>query len=101
VLGMPGTGKTSTIACMVYALVQAGKSVLVTSYTHNAVDHVLIKLIEMQLDFIRLGETDKVHPSLVPYTAKTAMKHLKTVDQLASFYEKTPVVGTTCLGVKQ
>lgn len=98
---MPGTGKTSTIACMVYALVQSGKSVLVTSYTHNAVDHILIKLIEMGLNFIRLGDADKIHPRLLPYTAKTVIKTLKTVDQLASFYEKTSIVGTTCLGVKQ
>ena len=37
VLGMPGTGKTTTIAHIIRALVAQGKSVLLTSYTHNAV----------------------------------------------------------------
>lgn len=35
VLGMPGAGKTTTILSMVRALVAAGKSVLLTSYTNR------------------------------------------------------------------
>ena len=35
VLGMPGAGKTTTIVAMVQALVAAGKSVLLTSYTNR------------------------------------------------------------------
>jgi DNA replication ATP-dependent helicase Dna2 len=34
---MPGTGKTTTIAHVVRALVSYGKSVLLTAYTHTAV----------------------------------------------------------------
>ena len=44
VLGMPGTGKTTTIAFLVRILVSLGKSVLLTSYTHSAVDNILLKL---------------------------------------------------------
>ena len=43
-LGMPGTGKTATIAFLVRCLVTLGKSVLVTAYTHSAVDSVLLKV---------------------------------------------------------
>lgn len=46
VLGMPGTGKTTTIACLVQILVARGYSVLLTSFTNSAVDNVLLKLIE-------------------------------------------------------
>jgi DNA replication ATP-dependent helicase Dna2 len=97
---MPGTGKTSTIAYIVYALVQSGKSVLLTSYTHTAVDNILVKLVEMNVDFVRLGGSDKAHPSLLSYTAKSH-DHFTTVDQLALFYENKPVIGTTCLSIKQ
>ena len=45
VLGMPGTGKTTTIACLVRVLVVRGYSVLLTSFTNSAVDNVLLKLI--------------------------------------------------------
>ena len=45
VLGMPGTGKTTTIACLVQVLVVRGYNVLLTSFTNSAVDNVLLKLI--------------------------------------------------------
>ncbi len=47
VLGMPGTGKTTTIACLVRALVTRGNTILLTSYTHSAVDNILLKLKEV------------------------------------------------------
>ncbi len=44
ILGMPGTGKTSTIVHAVNALLARGASVLLTSYTNSAVDNILLKL---------------------------------------------------------
>lgn len=41
---MPGTGKTTTIACIISELAKAGKSILLASYTNIAVDNVLVKL---------------------------------------------------------
>lgn len=61
ILGMPGTGKTTVVAAIIKALVCLGKSVLLTSYTHSAVDTILLKLKD-QKDFgiLRLGNIDKV-----------------------------------------
>lgn len=61
ILGMPGTGKTTVIAALVKALVDLGKTVFLTSYTHSAVDNVLLKLKE-DADFgiLRIGNPDKV-----------------------------------------
>lgn len=44
ILGMPGTGKTSTMVHAVKALLLRGASILLTSYTNSAVDNLLIKL---------------------------------------------------------
>jgi DNA replication ATP-dependent helicase Dna2 len=60
VLGMPGTGKTTTIAEIIVALVNRGKSVLLTSYTHSAVDTILMKLVNTEHKMLRLGNVDKV-----------------------------------------
>lgn len=60
ILGMPGTGKTTTIAEIIKALVQRGKSVLLTSYTHSAVDTILMKLLNADFGMLRLGNIDKV-----------------------------------------
>ena len=58
---MPGTGKTFTISQIIKELVRQGKSVLLTSYTHSAVDNVLLKLVEAGVDFLRLGNTQRVY----------------------------------------
>lgn len=44
ILGMPGTGKTSTLVHAVKALLIRGASILLTSYTNSAVDNLLLKL---------------------------------------------------------
>jgi DNA replication ATP-dependent helicase Dna2 len=68
VLGMPGTGKTSTIAFAVRILLYLGFSVLVTSYTHSAVDNLLLKLLEHKTPMLRVGNATQVHPLLADYT---------------------------------
>lgn len=59
-LGMPGTGKTATIAEIIKELVKRGKSVLLSSYTHSAVDTILMKLVDVDFEVLRLGNADKV-----------------------------------------
>ena len=69
--GLPGTGKTSTIAFVTRLLVARGKRVLLTSYTHAAVDNLMIKLLESGVgkisangdaDMIRIGNKSQCHP---------------------------------------
>lgn len=66
ILGMPGTGKTTTVAELIRILVKAGKTVLLTSHTHSAVDSILLKLKDnLNFQILRLGNTDKVQTSVV------------------------------------
>ena len=44
---------------MVKAVLMEGKSILITSYTHSAVDNLLLKLAELKIDFLRLGGTSE------------------------------------------
>lgn len=60
ILGMPGTGKTTVIVALVRTLVALGKTVLLTSYTHSAVDTILLKLKDDNYSILRLGNVDKV-----------------------------------------
>ena len=63
--GYPGTGKTQTIVALIELLVKMEKSVLITAHTNTAVDNVLVKLLERNIDFIRLGSTGKMRPDIV------------------------------------
>lgn len=104
--GMPGTGKTTTIAVIVRALVARGQSVLITSHTNSAVDTVLRKvrsmsglgspglasvllthfllhrpnicgqLVEAGLDVLRVGNVEKVHVDLRQHTLGPAIESL-------------------------
>ncbi|KAL9126580.1 MAG: hypothetical protein Q9217_004394 [Psora testacea] len=97
VLGMPGTGKTTTIAHIIRALVAQGKSVLLTSYTHTAVDNILLKLRNDNIGIFRLGVIAKVHPGVQEF-ADLAGRPMKTVEELNMCYTRK-VVATTCLGI--
>ena len=98
VLGMPGTGKTTTIAHIIRALVAQGKSVLLTSYTHTAVDNILLKIRKDGINILRLGAVAKVHPTVQEF-ATLAATPKKTMEELRASYEESKVVATTCLGV--
>jgi DNA replication ATP-dependent helicase Dna2 len=63
ILGMPGTGKTTVIAALIRAIVAMGKTVLLTSYTHSAVDTILLKLTDADFGILRVGNVDKVRQS--------------------------------------
>ena len=60
--GLPGTGKSATIAFITRLLVSRGKRVLLTSYTHSAVDNLLLKLMDSGV----------VHKSSTPFHQNNA-----------------------------
>ena len=98
VLGMPGTGKTTTIAHIIRALVAQGKSVLLTSYTHTAVDNILLKIRDDGIRILRIGAITKIHPDIEEFADLAAIPK-STIEELKDSYEKPQVVATTCLGV--
>ncbi|XP_068587225.1 DNA replication ATP-dependent helicase/nuclease DNA2 isoform X1 [Cebidichthys violaceus] len=101
IVGMPGTGKTTTICTLVRILHACGFSVLLTSYTHSAVDNILLKLKRFRVGFLRLGLGQKVHPDILPYTEESARKKgVHTLSELEQLYNKELVVATTCMGIK-
>jgi DNA replication ATP-dependent helicase Dna2 len=98
VLGMPGTGKTTTIAHIIRALVSQGKSVLLTSYTHTAVDNILLKLKDDDIPILRLGTIAKIHPDVQEF-ATLAATTKSSFEEIRSAWHDPPIVATTCLGI--
>ena len=98
VLGMPGTGKTTTIAHIIRALVSQEKSVLLASYTHTAVDNILLKIKEDKIPILRIGAVNKVHPDVQQFADISGVPK-RTIEELHVSWHESKVVATTCLGV--
>ena len=98
VLGMPGTGKTTTIAHIIRTLVAKGKSVLLTSYTHTAVDNILLKIRSDKIGTLRLGASAKIHPEVREF-ATLAAEPKDSLEALEKSWMEPPVVATTCLTI--
>ncbi|XP_024871221.1 DNA replication ATP-dependent helicase/nuclease DNA2 [Temnothorax curvispinosus] len=96
--GMPGTGKTQTLVALIELLLELGSSVLVTAHTHSAVDNVLLKLLERNIDFLRLGSTKQIHPLLTCKSEEYAIKSCDSPEDLEALYNSKRVVGVTCYG---
>jgi DNA replication ATP-dependent helicase Dna2 len=96
VLGMPGTGKTSLIAQAVRALAALGRSVLLTAYTHSAVDNVLLKLADGGVPFLRLGAVSRVDPRLRPHTLDALCEGAADEAELARAASSSSATTTSC-----
>ena len=97
VLGMPGTGKTTLIAELIKILVKNGKKILLTSYTHSAVDNILLKLLDTDFKTIRLGAERKIHPETRRYIPDYTSA--SSYEEFLSMINDTSLVATTCLGI--
>lgn len=98
VLGMPGTGKTTTIAHIIRALVSQCKSVLLTSYTHTAVDNILLKIKDDNIPILRLGSVGKIHPDVASFADLSGVPK-KALEELERSWSQSKVVATTCLSI--
>ncbi|XP_036885218.1 DNA replication ATP-dependent helicase/nuclease DNA2 [Sturnira hondurensis] len=101
IVGMPGTGKTTTMCALVRILYTCGFSVLLTSYTHSAVDNILLKLAKFKIGFLRLGQPQKVHPDIQKFTEEEICqsKSIKSLALLEELYNSQLIVATTCMGI--
>ncbi|KAH9010213.1 AAA domain-containing protein [Lactarius deliciosus] len=100
ILGMPGTGKTTVVAHLIQMLVEMGKTVLLSAYTHSAVDTILAKLKDAKFGILRLGNIDKVHPSSRPYHL-SARRQPTTIEEFERQFMTPRVVVTTALSIDQ
>ncbi|KAF7191210.1 DNA replication ATP-dependent helicase/nuclease DNA2 [Pseudocercospora fuligena] len=99
ILGMPGTGKTTTIAHIIRALLAEHKSILLTSFTHTAVDNILLKIrgIVPEGSVLRLGVPAKINDQVQEFV-QLAAKPRGTIEEVDDAFMGTSIVATTCMG---
>ncbi|WFD29824.1 DNA helicase [Malassezia sp. CBS 17886] len=98
VLGMPGTGKSTTIATLVKVLAAAGQRVLLCSYTHSAVDTILTKLVDdLGVDALRVGPLHRIHPRVHRYSLDARLPRTASLEEYEALVAQAPIVAATCL----
>lgn len=94
--GMPGTGKTQTLIALIEILHKIGHSILITAHTNSAVDNILLKLLDKNIDFLRLGSS--VHPSLKYKSEEYVTSNCHSPESLEAIYSNKNIIGVTCYG---
>ncbi len=87
--GPPGTGKTSTIAEVIFQLVREGHKVLATADTNVAVDNLLQKLLPYgPIRVVRIGHPARILEDLESYSIYAQLE--KEVERLglANFWDR-------------
>ena len=97
-LGMPGTGKTTTLASMIKSLADKGEKVLIASYTHTAVDNLCLKLIDLRVNFVRIGRAQAIHHDLEAYTLESLINRSESVEDISRLIGNCNIFASTCLG---
>lgn len=98
ILGPPGTGKTSfgLMDTLKETLLEAHTSVLLLSYTNRAIDEICSKLVEAEIDFIRMGSELSCSEEYRKYLLKAKAQHYPKLSDLKKMLIHTRVyVGTT------
>lgn len=96
--GYPGTGKSNVIALLVRCLVARGTRVMISAYTHSAVDNILAKLQASAMvpgTVLRIGAEESVQPSLQPFVVQH--EALTSLQELSALVQHTRVVACTSL----
>lgn len=106
-LGMPGTGKTTVITSIVENIVNNGMTVLISSYTHSAVDNICEKLIKhakeikKDLPLLRVGSPSNMNPIVRPYCiySEEFSNQVKDKNEFRDVLDNSQIVAVTCLGI--
>ena len=66
--GPPGTGKSHTLAIAIQEIVKRGKKVIVTAPSNTAIDQLSLKLIDLKIPLLRIGNETKFDERLLAFT---------------------------------
>ncbi|UMM17699.1 hypothetical protein L5515_014120 [Caenorhabditis briggsae] len=99
--GLPGSGKTTLISVLIQCLVATNKKVLLTAFTHSAVDNILGKLTKEVSNekILRLGSSSTIKDDVRTLTLKSKLDGETSEDYYVAVrrvMKTTPIVACTC-----
>lgn len=102
ILGLPGAGKTQTLSLIVRILIARNNRVLISSYTHAAVDNLMLKLRQAGIPPSigrRIGTSGSIHPDIRAYSIDRGYKEnqLNPIENIDSIMSSTRLIACTVL----
>lgn len=99
ILGMPGTGKSTTLSFIIrYLVLIMGRTILISSHTHSAIDHIAIKLQEKDLPFLRIGNGEKIDKEIRKENILETFK-FQSVSEVEKIYSSARIIISTSFGM--
>lgn len=98
IIGPPGTGKTSfgLLTTLKEELTEENSNILLLSYTNRAVDEICSKLVEEDIEFIRIGNKNSCDNRYKEFLLENKSNECSNVRELNTLITNTRViVGTT------
>ena len=99
--GPPGTGKTSMALRFLveeeFSILNSQFSILLTAYTHRAVDEICAMLEESGQDYLRLGNEATCDPRFAHRLLSSAFCEKPRLDEIRQRLERVPIVVSTTL----
>lgn len=86
--GPPGTGKTTTIAHAIHALVKDGRRIVVTAPSNTAVDHCARVLVKHGLKILRVGNNIKIAEDVSPFTVDGFLEQAAELKQIKNYQKQ-------------
>lgn len=100
ILGMPGTGKTFVTVLLLKMLIDRGDKVLLSSYTHSALDNILIRFLKTFPTYknkvTRIAQ-NKMHVDEKVRSLFYEKKAFKSINDLKKNIEMNQIFAVTCL----
>lgn len=94
--GLPGTGKSETIARIVRILAELNRTVLICAHTHQAADDILLRLLNEKVKFLRIGHRSRIHPDLLEHSEDQLVRSASSMFGLRVKYLSYGIFAGTC-----
>lgn len=101
ILGMAGTGKTTTALKIIEYYASNSLDVLVCALTHAAIDNICLKLSDLSVPYIRLGSATKVHERVVNNLDSKILSKMQSPAEVSGILRNTHVFCSTCYGLNR
>jgi len=97
---MPGTGKTYVIVLLLRILIERGERILLSAYTHSAIDGILKRFVERfptyKEKIVRIASNSNYVDESVRDLVYQK-KNFKGLNEMDSFFNSKQIYAVTCL----